>query len=389
MNACRQTDAIEQRLAAGRELSAAQTEHARGCATCGATMAAAAHLDASLPSVVSRMITEPVPAAEQLLRATERRAPWRAVALLASVATAAAAAVVVVLAILAGQFIGVTGPAPGGGASSAPGAVERIGSVPADMAGWAAAASESIWEHMDRPLPAPELTLVRLERCGDTALAFFADPQPSDVGPLLFGRGNYREPPFEAGFGGAASSVDEPEAAYARSQGDSCEVVYDTVVSPDDALAAYVSFVAGDDRVRDPQVLATKMVTADVALAYVTEIQTDDGRPQQQVLVLRREGDAWAVNGAQGGELPVLGSPVGVTPLGVTRGMPDVRWAAVGRMEDESVVAVELDFAGFTHRYPFSGGAFVIQLPPDAGPGLRYRLLDVDGTVISAGTSQP
>lgn len=389
MSACRQTDAIEQRLAHGRELGAAQATHAAGCASCGATMAAAARLEASLPRVASEMITEPMPPLDQLLRADERRASRRGLAFLASAATAAAATVAVVVVMFAGQFIGITGPAPDGGTSSASSSVERIGSVPDDMAGWAVTAGERIWEHMDRPLPAPELTLVRLERCGEIGLAFYADPQPSAGGPLLFGRGNYREPPFEAGFGGAASSVDEPEAAYARWQGAPCEVVYDTVVSSEDALAAYLAFTRGDDAVRDPQVLATKMVTVDVALAYLTEIQTDDGRPHQQVLVLRREGDAWAVTGAQGGELPVAGFSVGVTPLGVAKSMPDVRWAAVGRTDDERVVAVELDFEGFTHRYPIEGGAFVIQLPPDVGFGLPYRLLDAEGTVLSAGTSQP
>jgi hypothetical protein len=52
------------------------------------------------------------------------------------------------------------------------------------------------------------------------------------------------------------------------------------------------------------------------------------------------------------------------------------------------VVAVELDFEGFAHRYPVSGGAFVIQLPGDVGFELPYRLLDADGRVVSEGASQ-
>lgn len=390
MSRCRQTDAIEQRLARGQELRPPEAEHAGGCASCGATLAAADRLAASLPVLVPRMITEPLPPADQLLGIRERRAPWRGVALLASAATVAAAAVLVGVVVLAGQFIGITGPAPGGGGAWSPSPGTRTtGSVPADMAAWVAAADDVIWEHQDRPLPAPDLTLVRLERCGDVALAFFADPSPSDVGPLLFGLGDYRQPPFEAGFGGVASSVDEPEAAHARSQREPCAVVFDTVVSHDEALAAYVTFLRDDARVRDPRVLATKMVTADVALAYVTEIQADDGQPHQQVLVLRRERGAWTVAGAQGGDLPVVGFSVGVTPLGVAKGMPDARWAAAGRTDDERVVAVELDFEGFAHRYPVSGGAFVIQLPPDVGFELPYRLLDARGNVVSEATSQP
>jgi len=222
------------------------------------------------------MLSEPMPPAQQLLAVRERRAAWRGVKLVGALATAGAAAALVGVVIMAGQFIGLTGPAPrGGGASSAPPpGTQPIGSVPDDMAGWVAQADASIWAHIDRPLPAPELALVRLERCGDTALAFFADPAPSGVGPLLFGLGDYRQPPFEAGFGGVASSVDEPEAAYARSQRDEpCEVVYDTVISHGEALAAYVAFLQGDDRVTNPRVLATKMVTNEVALAYVDEIQ--------------------------------------------------------------------------------------------------------------------
>lgn len=392
MNACRQTDSIESRLARGQQLNPSQATHASSCASCGTTLAAAARLEASLPTVVPGMIGEPLPPAGQLLRVTERRGRWGGVALFAAVATAGAAATLVVLAILAGQFDSLSGRSPGNGPSSPPGSVERMGSVPEDMAGWAAAAGESIWEHMDRGFPTPELSLVRLERCGDTALAFFADPQkPSEAGPLLFGAGNHLEQPYDAGFGGAASSVDEPESAYARSQGAQCEVVYDTVLSTDDALAAYVADLAEYDRVRwiNPGVLATKMVTADVALAYVTEIQTDDGQPHQQVLVLRHEDGAWQVSGAQGGDLPVAGSAVGVAPLGVAKGMPDARWAAVGRTDDDRVVAVELDFEGIAHRYPIAGGAFVIQLPPDVGFELPYRMIDADGTVVSEGTSQP
>ena len=86
--------------------------------------------------------------------------------------------------------------------------------------------------------PAPELRLVHLERCGDTALAFFAGPAPSAVGPLLLGIGNYRERPFEAGFGGVATSVDEPEAANARSQGEGYEVVFDGLAA---AVASWVA----------------------------------------------------------------------------------------------------------------------------------------------------
>jgi hypothetical protein len=390
MTACRQTDAIERRLARGRPPTRAQAEHARGCAACGATVVAAERLDATLPAAVRRMVTEPLPPAAEMLDAGERRGAWRFVSQLGAIGAAATAAAVVVVAIVASQligqarFFGGTDSLPG--SSSAPAA--QVGAVPEDMAAWVAEADESILDHMDRGPLASDLTLVRLERCGDAAVAFFADLQPSEY-PLLYGIGNYRVEPFEAGSGGVAASLDETEAAYARTQGEPCEVVFDTVVSHDDAHAAYHSFLNGDDRVRDPQVLATKLVTADIALAYVTEIQTDDGQPHQQVVVLRHEGGAWAVTGAQGGDLPVVGSAVGVTPLGGAKGMPDERMAAVGRTDDDRVVAVELDFEGFPHRYPISGGAFVIQIPPDAGFGLPYRLLDADGGVIAEGVTQP
>jgi hypothetical protein len=391
MTACRQTDAIERRLARGRQLTSGQAEHARGCPACGATVAAAARLDASLPTAVRRMVIEPLPPVAELLDAGERRRGWRFVSGLGAVGAAAAGAAVIVVAILAGPFIG-GGEDSGDGSS--PGSSSRtaeVGAVPPNMAPWVFEADDSIWDHMDRP-PAGfgrvlNLPLMRLERCGDSALAFFADLEPSD--PMLYGIGNYRVEPFEAGSGGVAASLDETEAAYARTQFEPCDVVFDTVVRHDDALAAYLSFLNGDDRVRDPQILATKLVTNDIALAYVTEIQIDDGEPHQQVLVLRHEGGAWAVTGAQGGDLPVVGSAVGVTPLGGAKGMPDERMAAVGRTDDERVVAVELDFEGFPHRYPISGGAFVIQLPPNAGFGLPYRLIDADGGVVAEGVTQP
>lgn len=387
MTDCRQTDAIERRLAGAQQLTPSQVEHALDCPVCGATLSAAARLDESLPNVVRRMVIEPAPAVAELLGADERRSAWRFVAPLGA---AAAAGALIAVVTIGGQFIGPLrfgGTDSGPGSSAPPGA--QVGTVPGDMAAWAAEADASIWEHMDRQLPAPDLTLVRLERCGDVALAFYAEPQPSVEGPLLEGIGDYRAQPVNAASGGVAISVDDPEAAYARTQIEPCEVVLDTVVSHEEALSAYTAFIQGDDRVRDPQVLATKMVTNEIALAYLTEIQTDDGGTRQQVLVLRHNGTAWAVAGAQGGELPVVGSAVGVTPLGVAKGMPDVRMAAVGRTGDDRVVAVELDFEGFPHRYPVSGGAFVVQVPPNVGFGLPYRLIDADGNVVAEGVSQP
>jgi hypothetical protein len=390
MNACRQTDALERRLAAGEPASTADLGHASGCEVCAATIAAAERLQADLPRTVATMTDEPIPSATELLATRERSVSWQRLRLVGGLATAAVVATAVVVAVAAGQLIGDGPRGPGeGGPSSPPVAGASVdGRVPDDMAGWVAQADASIWAHQDRPLPAPELRLVRLERCGDDALAFFADPGPSDADPLLFGIGNYRQEPFDAGFGGVATSVDDTEAANARAQQSRpCEVVVDTVLAHDAALAAYLAFLAGDDRVTDPQVLATKLLSDDVALAYVDE--TESGQPHQQVLVLRRDGDAWAVTGAQGGDYPVVGFSVGVTPLGVAKGMPDERWAAVGRTEDVRVVAVELDFAGFTHRFSVTDGAFVIVLPPDVGFEIPYRLLDADGQVLSEGTTQP
>lgn len=392
MNACRRTDALERRLASGSPATGADVEHARGCASCAATIAAATRLQTDLPRVVATMADEPLPGAAELLAVRERRSGWPILRMAAPVAIVVAVVMAIAVGVVGGRFIGVTGPAPGtgGGWTGLPSASELAGDVPDDMAAWVAEADASIWAHLDRPLLAPDLHLVRLERCGDIALAFFADPLPSDAGPLLFGLGNYRQAPFEAGFGGVATSVDDTEAANARSQQpEPCEVVVDTVLSPDVALAAYLAFLADNDRVTDPRVLATKLVTDEIALAYVDEIETETGQPHQQVLVLRRSSDAWAVTGAQGGDYPVVGSVVGVTPLGVAKSMPDERWAAVGRTEDARVVAVELDFAGFTHRFPVGGGAFVILLPPDAGFELPYRLLDADGGIVSEAVSQP
>jgi len=392
MSACHLTERLEQRLARGIAPSPPEIEHAQRCGSCASTLAAAARLDSELPRDVTAMVDEPIPPAPELLAAHERPVPRRGLRFAAGLGTAAVAAAVMVVAVIPGQLLGTAGRGPGGGGptETPPGEPSPIGGVPDDMAAWVAEADASIWAHLDRPLPAPDLRLVRLERCGDNALAFFADPGPFGAGPLLFGIGSYREPPFEAGFGGVASSVDEPEAASARSQqAKPCEVEVDTVLSPDAALAAYLRFLAGDDRVTDPQVLATKLVTNEIALAYADEIEAASGLSHQQVLVLRREGAGWAITGAQGGDFPVVGVSVGITPLGVSKSMPDARWAAVGRTEDERVVAIELDFAGFTHQYPVTDGAFVIALPPDVGFELPYRLLDADGQMLSESTSRP
>ena len=131
--------------------------------------------------------------------------------------------------------------------------------------------------------------------------------------------------------------------------------------------------LAGDDRVTDPRVLATKLVTADIALAYVDEVETETGQPAQTVVVLRRQDAGWTVIGAQGGDYPVIDFSVGVTPLGAAKSLPDELWAAVARTDDERVAAVELGFEGITHRYPVAEGALVIALPSDVGFELPYR----------------
>lgn len=93
-------------------------------------------------------------------------------------------------------------------------------------------------------------------------------------------------------------------------------------------------------------------------------------------------------SGGQGGEYPAAGAAVGVSPLGVDKGMPDDRWAAVGVATD-GTAAVELEFGGFVHQYPVNGDAFIIQIPSSAGFGLHYRLLDASGDAIGEGTSIP
>ena len=376
----RQTDAIERQLSRGEALTPAQAEHARECPTCRATVAAAGRLETSLPNVVRRMVVEPLPPADELLAAAEVRRPWRGIALLAG---AGAAAVLVAAVVVGGRLIGLSGLAPGLGPSetASPG-IPQTGAVPDDMAAWVAEAGGSIWDHMDRGLPAPDLPLIRLERCGDTALAFFADPQASSDGSLLFGSGDYRQPPFGASSGGVATSLDDPEAAYARTQLDSCDVVVDTAIDPEDVMDMLFELYG------DVRPLATKMVTGGTALVYADGV--DRGVTSQLVMVIQdMAGGNWTNQGSQGGDYPVGGSAVGVTPLGVAKGMPDDRWAAVGRTDDNRVVAVELDFDGFPHRYPFSDGAFVIQLPEDVGFELPYRLLDADGNIVAEGVSQP
>jgi hypothetical protein len=328
------------------------------------------------------MLTEPMPPAMELLATTETTATWSPGRVIGAVAAAAAVVAVIVGASLLGQSIGIGGPPTGGEPSAS---LTSIGSVPEDMAGWADAADESILDHIDRHSE-PSLTLARLERCGATGIAFYADPRSPTDHPLVVGFGNYRQEPYEAGFGGAATSVDDSEAAYGRSQLDSCEVVFDTILTAEVALAAYLE--GAGTEVTDVRVLATKQVSDDIALAFVTEVRTSDGGAHQQIVVLRRDQNGWTVTGSQGGEYPTAGAAVGVTALGTAKGMPDDRRAAVGVTTDE-VTAVELEFDGFVHRYPVADGAFVIQIPPTTGFAVPYRLLDAAGAVVASGTSNP
>jgi len=385
---CDRAQRLEWILARGETPDAKVIAHATGCQACAAVLRAGQRLDADLERAVAAMVTEPLPAASTLL---ETAGGPRSLAprLIGGLAAAA-----VVVALVWGAS--VIGPQLGGlrtGAGSlSPSAVpspsaESIGSVPDDMAAWVAAVDDSILDHMDRH-DEGDLALVRLERCGDIGLAFFADPESSGY-PFVWGMGDIHQDPAGIG-GGVASSLDEPEAAYARSQQPRpCEVAFDTVPAPDAVLAAYLDQLGDDvDRVADVRVLATKLVTTDVALGFIDEVRVADGASHQQIAVLHRDGGAWVMHGAQGGEYPAAGAAVGVSPLGVAKGMPDDSRVAVGLAPD-AAVAAELDFDGFAHRYPIDGGAFVIVLPANTGFEMPYRLIDADGGVIGSGPSQP
>lgn len=384
MKACPLTDALERKIAGGARPDEADRVHAGACLACSAVLDAAERLDRRLGPVVRGMLDEPMPPVSDVLKPMERSAlgPLSRAAL--GIAATAAVVVLVMGALTVGRTVLSGGPSASGTPSPSR---EVFGAVPDDMAAWVAAAGPSIWSHTDRPGPPPPMALVRLERCGDIGLAFFLDPVPTAGAPLLFGRGNYRAEPYETGFGGVASSVDEPEAAYARSQGVPCTVVFDSVLSPEAALRAYRAHLGADEaRVTGMAVRATKLVTASIGMAYLTE--TRDGAPHQQILVLQRGPDGWVASSGQGGEYPAAGAAVGVSPLGVDKGMPDDRWAAVGVATD-GTAAVELEFGGFVHQYPVNGDAFIIQIPSSAGFGLHYRLLDASGDAIGEGTSIP
>ncbi len=390
MSDCGYLERIEDRLASGNELRSDESEHARRCVACSATVASAARMEKGLAAAARTLIVEPLPSVRELLSPGER-VGWRQFGAARMVGGTAATAIAVVLAVFVGLVglniwqgaVGGSAPSPSPSATPAP----TPPPLPADMAGWVEAAGVSIWTHMDRIGTGPAMVLVRLERCGDSALAFFVDPSPSPGSPLLFGTGNYRNKPYDAGLGGAASSVDDPEAAYARSQHPPCTVVVDTTLSADAALAAYLR---SDPHGTDPKIIATRLVTADIAVAYVDELR--DGERHQQVLVLKLDGDRWTVTGAQGGQYPASpSSSLGVTPMGVAKGMPDNRWVAVGMVpnSEPKIVAVEITFEGFVHRYPVAGKGFVILLPEGVGLSLPYEFVDANGTRLESGTSQP
>jgi len=395
MSDCGRLERIEGQLVEGKRLGRAEIEHARHCAACATIIATAERMEASLASAARALIVEPMPPIADLLAADGRSSEPRRFAATGILASVVGPAIVVVLAVIVslaalsawqgrgGGFVPSPSPSPTPSATAIP----TPQPLPADMAGWVQAAGASIWTHMDRIGPAPAMTLVRLERCGDSALVFFEDPSPSAGSPLLFGSGNYRDQPYEAGFGGAATSVDDPEAAYARSQHPPCTIVVDTTLP---AAAALTAYLATDPHATAARVLATRLVTADIGIAYVDELQ--DGKPHQQILVLHRDGDRWTVTGAQGGDFPSLPAALGVTPLGVAKGMPDNRWVAVGVVATRiraNVVAVEITFEGFVHRYPVYGTAFVILLPANVGFSLPYAFVDAQGTRLEIATSLP
>lgn len=388
MSTCDRAQRLQWVLARGETPDAKLRAHAASCSECSAVLRAGERLDAALERTMAAVVTEPLPPASALLEAVDRPRSVLPRVIGGLVAAAALAALIWGASVIGPQLglrTGAGSPSASAGASPSS---ESIGSVPGDMAAWVAVVDTSILDHMDRHNEG-DLALVRLERCGDIGLAFFADPRSPTGYPFVYGMGDIHQDPAGIG-GGVAASLDEPEAAYARSQQPRpCVVVFDTVPDPDAILAAYLAKLGDDaDQVTGVRVLATKLVAADVALGFINEVRVADGASHQQIAVLHRDGGAWVMRGAQGGEYPAAGAAVGVSPLGVAKGMPDDSRVAVGLTPD-GAVAVELDFDGFVHRYPIDGGAFVILLPANTGFGMPYRLIDATGGEIASGLSQP
>jgi hypothetical protein len=385
---CHRTSRLLDAALAGGSLATDARAHVAECAACRSALSAVDRFDVRLHAAASALAAEPMPPAGAVLR-TPAAATRRSSVLPVLAGFGAVVAVVVIAVLLGSRLAGVLPPSVGSSGRSTPTASaspDPLSQVPEEMREWAGFAPRTILTHLDRPLAAAG-PLARLERCpGNQAIGFWTNPG-DDGYPYIYGAGPYLAPASEQAVGGGmASSLDEPEAAYARAQQPKpCEVVFDSAPGQGAVLDAYRRT---DPHATDMVVLAVTSAGPDVAVAYLDELRPD-GR-HQSVLVLRREGGQWRVTGSQGGEFPAGGAPISVTAMGTAKGLPDDRWAAAGRTNDASVVAVEIDFEGFAHRYPVTGDhAFVVQLPPNAGFGLPYRLLDADGNVVSEGLSSP
>lgn len=385
---CRRSSRLVAAVLEGESLSSDAQAHVAGCAACRSMHTAADRFEVRLQAAASALVTEPMPPAGAVLRTPE--VARRRSSLLPLLAGFAAVAAVVVIGVLLGsRLAGLLPPSVGSGGRSTPTASaspDPTSQIPEEMRAWVGFAPRTILTHLDRPFAAAG-SLARLERCpNNQAIGFWTNPGDDDY-PYIYGAGPYLAPePEQAVAGGMASSLDEPEAAYARAQQpEPCEVVFAGMPGQTVVLNAYQRT---DPHATHIAVLAMTMARPDVAVGFLDELRPD-GR-HQVVVVLRRDKGQWHVTGSQGGEFPAGGAAMSVTPMGVAKGLPDDRWVAAGRTSDASAVAVEIDFEGFTHRYPVTGNhAFIVQLPPNVGFGLPYRLLDAAGNVVSEGVSVP
>lgn len=327
MSRCSQTDSILQMIFADRDLTRDQMAHAALCAACAHAVAEARRFDRAMWLVGSEVTEEALPAAHTLPDSPDGEWEARSMGSRRSVATGVGVALAVVLAVVAG------GP--------------WLSTQLSDRLNLAAIQPEVVdaWVEAARALAVAEAPLgprdpaiwepVQVEVCGEAAIAFYSDPNRQ--AGYVWAIGHPREPANAILNTGRAARIEDADVAQLRAMLPVCEVVF-------------------TDREASGVVLR----------ALPIESQT----------VVLVPAFLWA--GAPD-DAPILVEGPDDVEVGIRQ---DAYFQ--GRVDDSSVLAVDIVTESARLRFPASVPGFVAETDLD-GEMLRFEFRDSQGNIVGAG----
>lgn len=380
MTRCRQTDALLDAAFAGLDLTRPQAGHAAACAECAHALAQLRRFEGELERIGHDLAPEPMPPAEEVPVTPTKAMAGGAMTLRRGLVAIGVGVLAIGISLGGNWWLAslVGEPLRGG----------EAGSV-ADLRAWLDRAFPRVVEETGRPVDADHWRAVQVERCGRTAIAFWAEEGGSRAYRWAIGDPMNRLAPLRAA--GLAASLAHPAVAEMRAELPVCNVVQELTLTRTEALAALdaarrrwerqtqgrfnVYPIPGQGELAGSSVID---VSAGGPGSYWILLERTDGIGMDRLSVME-DGSGYRLDGAAvDGALPDQ-SGVYVDP-GPTSGL------FYGSIGSDAVAAVDLIGASGTLRYPATAPGFILDVPLDPDGLTEYRFLDDQGQSVSSGS---